>query len=98
MSFSELRKARDRRQASYIGSQSEPLTQPALEPLNNRTGSLDHGLPEIYSCREGLYPSLRDSYDIRVDSVMGRGVFVKPSLTGSIKAGESGTLISDLAY
>lgn len=87
MSFSDLRKARDQRQASYVRGNGAVASATAHRE-EGKALDVSKTLP-LYTFREGLYSALGDSFEVRVDKVMGRGVYVKSTLRDRIEAGKS---------
>lgn len=86
MSFSDLRKARDRRQASYVrGDGAAASTSAHCD--EGKAPAVSKTVP-LYTFKEGLYSALGDAFEIRMDTVMGRGVYVKSTPRDRIEAGE----------
>lgn len=93
MSFADLRKARNARQAALLIKTTAPTpAKSSLSPqepelvLQSEAGPQETSAP--YAVDAGLYPTLGPSFEIRTDSSMGRGIYVKRGLSTAVKAGE----------
>lgn len=91
MSFADLRKARNARQAALVKTTTVPAPSKPSEsqqehesaPQNEETSE-----SEPYVADSGLYSALGPSFEIRIDPSMGRGIYVKHGLSTAVKAGE----------
>lgn len=94
MSFADLRKTRNARQAALVKT---TVSTPAKSPISPHEPERVSQRPpsetrpqetEPYAVDAGLYHTLGPSFEIRMDSSMGRGIYVKRGLSTAVKAGE----------
>lgn len=88
MSFADLRKARNARQAGLTKT-TVPTPSKASESQQEHESVIQNKeTSEPYAAGSGLYSALASSFEIRVDSSTGRGIYVKQGLSAAVKAGE----------